>query len=123
VEDVISTAERVQEFCLAHGVDGKTATYSALCLEEMADNVVEHGFTKEKNEKRKHTIELRVIYEEESIMLRIKDDCVPYDPAERAALLQGDDVTHNIGLRMVTKLSKDMTYHNLMGLNVLTIYM
>jgi cell shape-determining protein MreD len=36
-------------------------------------------------------------------------------------MLNGEDVTSNIGLRMVMGLSYDVAYYNLMGLNVLSI--
>ena len=118
VEDVTRTAETVQAFCEAHYMNEKKSYYSALCLEEMAANIVEHGFLKDK---RKHLIHARVIHKDDEIRLRIKDDCIPFDPKERAELLSGEDVTKNIGLRMVTKLADEMTYQNLLGLNVLTI--
>ena len=116
--DVTGTAVTVQDFCDRHGLDSRTSFYAALCLEEMAGNVVDHGFTKDETD---HMIEAHVTYKDGEVMLRIKDDCVPFDPMERAELLSGDDLLKNIGIRMVIKLAKDMTYQNLMGLNVLTI--
>lgn len=118
VEDVVTTAVKVEEFCTEHGVDAKRSKYAALCLEEMADNIVEHGFTKDS---KKHNVDVRVVYEKENVLLRIKDDCIPYDPMERAAMLSDDDIFHNIGLRMVLALSDDVSYYNMMGLNVLSI--
>ncbi len=118
VEDVVTTAVRVEEFCTEHGLDPKRSKYAALCLEEMADNIVEHGFTKDR---KKHTADVRVVYEWDGVLLRIKDDCIPYDPMERAAMLSDDDVFHNIGLRMVMALADDIAYYNMMGLNVLSI--
>lgn len=120
VEDVVQTAEKVQDFCEKHGMDRKHASYAALCLEEMAANVVEHGFNKDK---KKHSINARVVDQDGKIMLRLKDDCRPFDPKERADMLSDEDPTKNIGLRMVLALSDDMSYYNMMGLNVLTINM
>ena len=118
MSDVTGTAVTVQDFCEKHGLDSKTSLYAALCLEEMAGNVVDHGFTKDEKD---HMIEAHVTYKDGEVMLRIKDDCVPFDPMERADLLSGDDLLRNIGIRMVSKLAKEMTYQNLIGLNVLTI--
>ena len=118
MSDVTGTAVTVQDFCEKHGLDSKTSLSAALCLEEMAGNVVDHGFTKDEKD---HMIEAHVTYKDGEVMLRIKDDCVPFDPMERADLLSGDDPLRNIGIRMVSKLAKEMTYQNLIGLNVLTI--
>lgn len=118
LRDVTDTSVRVQAFCAAHGLDGRTSYYAALCLEEMAGNVVEHGFIKDD---KNHMAEAHVVYKDGGLMLRIKDDCVPFDPKERSGIFDPDDPLKNIGLRMVIKLAKDVAYQNLMGLNVLTI--
>ncbi|MBQ6313982.1 MAG: hypothetical protein IKE85_05075 [Mogibacterium sp.] len=38
-----------------------------------------------------------------------------------AAMLSEDDLTSDLGIRVVFKLADEVTYHNLLGLNVLTI--
>ena len=53
----------------------------------------------------------------------IKDDCVPFDPNERAGVVNEDDPLKNMAISMVKKIAKEMTYQNLMGLNVLTIHL
>ena len=117
---VTRTAAQVQSFFMEHGVSDKTSYYAALCLEEMVGNVVLHGFTKDKN--RKHTIDVRVIlHDAGEILLRIKDDCIPFDPEERAKLAGGDDPFANIGIRMVYRMADEVVYQNLLGLNVLSI--
>jgi putative MATE family efflux protein len=118
--DVTDTSSKVQRFCDDHDIDRKTAYYSALCLEEMAGNVVRHGFSADNKE---HTAEARVVVLEDGVMVRLKDDCTPFDPMEMAGLLSDNEPEKNIGLRMIRRLAKDMTYQNLMGLNVLNIKM
>ena len=118
MEDVVTVAERVQEFCLEHQVGRRSAYLSGLFLEEMAGNVVAHGFTKDT---KKHTVDVRVAHKEEEVILRIKDDCVPFDPGERRQMAENDDITKNIGIRMVFQMAKDVQYQNILGLNVLTI--
>lgn len=118
IEDVTKTAVQVQEFCKNHNLDEKTSYYAALCLEEMAANVVDHGFHKDKKQ---HSVDASVIYKEKEIILRIKDDCIPFDPKERAAQVTSDDPFKNIGIKMVLKLADDVEYHNLLGLNILTL--
>ncbi len=50
----------------------------------------------------------------DDVILRIKDDCVPFDPGERRRIAEDTDKTKNIGIR-------DVQYQNILGLNVLTI--
>lgn len=118
IDDVVNTSKRVQEFCEKHNMDKKTSYYAALCLEEMASNVVEHGFHKDN---KKHTIDVHVIYKDEGVTLRIKDDCIPFNPKERAEMTSSVNPLKNIGIKMVLKLAKDVSYHNLLGLNVLSM--
>jgi anti-sigma regulatory factor (Ser/Thr protein kinase) len=118
VEEVVSISERVQSFCLSRGIDARRAYLAGLSLEEMAGNIVEHGFTKDK---KPHAIDVRVVHKDGDVILRIRDDCVPFDPGMRRQLDEGDDLSKNIGIRMVFKIARDLQYQNILGLNVLTI--
>ena len=117
-EDVVSVAEQVQRFCLDRGVDSRRAYLAGLSMEEMAGNIIEHGFTKDK---KRHSVDVRVVHKDDNVILRIKDDCVPFDPGERQKMAEGDDPAKNIGLRMVFGLARDVQYQNILGLNVLTV--
>ena len=118
MEDVTNTAELVQGFCKKQGYDNKVSLYAALCLEEMARNVIEYGFT---SDNKKHYLETRVVSKDDCILLRIKDDCIPFDPVSMKEQLRPEDTTKNIGIKMVMKLADETNYQNLLGLNVLTI--
>ena len=85
----------------------------------MAGNVLKHGFTKDK---RNHHVDVRVTNISENLTLRIMDDCPTFNPMEREKFFDpAHDKVSNIGVRIVHSLSSDMTYQNLLGLNVLTI--
>ena len=87
-------------------------------MEEMAGNIVEHGFEKDR---KSHSVDIRVVHKDNDVILRIKDDCVPFDPGERMRMAEGDDVTENIGIRLVFRAAQEVQYQNILGLNVLTI--
>ena len=116
-QDVVNTSERIIEFCHSVGVDKKRAFYAGLCLEEMASNIVQCGFVNAK----KCSADIRVVYKDDSLVLRIKDNGKPFDPTQKMKLIQPDDVTHNIGLRLVQALAKKTVYSSVLGLNVFTI--
>ena len=118
LKEVTQTAVQVQDFCEARGVSRKRSAYAGLCLEEMAGNIVQHGFHADR---RSHVIELRVVIQNGGAVLRIKDDCIPFDPKERYEMTVPDDPASNIGIRLVYALADEVEYQNLLGLNVLTI--
>ena len=118
MEEVVSVSRQVQEFCAARGISKRSAYLAGLSMEEMAGNIVDHGFRKDK---RSHSIDVRVTHKKDDVILRIKDDCVPFDPGERQKLSEDTDVAKNIGLRMIFRMAKDIKYQNILGLNVLTI--
>ncbi len=118
MEEVVSISRQVQEFCLERGVDARRSYLAGLAMEEMAGNIIDHGYTKDK---KRHSIDARVVKKDDDVILRIKDDCVPFDPGERQKLTRGDDVMKNVGIRMVYKMASDIKYQNILGLNVLTI--
>jgi len=117
-EDVTQTAVRVQEFCQAHHISKRTSYYAALCLEEMTGNVVQHGFAASR---KANSVTCRVVYTEAGILLRIKDDCIPFNPKEWMEMMAPEDPVKNIGIRMVCRIARDVNYQNFLGLNVLTI--
>ena len=118
IEEVVRISQTVQDFCLKKGIDERRSYLAGLSLEEMAGNVVEHGFTKDR---KKHSVDVRVVHKDKDVILRIKDDCVPFDPNERRQMLDKDDPTKNVGIRMIYKIAQDVQYQNMLGLNVLTI--
>ena len=118
IGEVVTISQKVQDFCLERGIDRRRFYLAGLSMEEMAGNIVEHGFEKDN---KKHYVDIRVVHKDDDVILRIKDDCVPFDPGERIKMAENDDLTRNIGIKMVFRTSKDVQYQNILGLNVLTI--
>ena len=117
-DEVVKVSRAVNDFCIKRGIDNRRAYMASLFLEEMAGNIVEHGFTKDgKN----HSIDIRVVHKDDNVILRIKDDCVPFDPATRKDIIDPDDPAKNIGIRMIYNLNHNIEYKNMLGLNVLMV--
>ena len=121
-EDVVMVAQKVQAFCESRGIDQRRSHLAGLCMEEMAGNVVDHGFIKDKKE---NFVDIRVVdrtvEEDGALILRIKDDCIRFDPASRKDLVDPVDEMKNVGIRMVYSMAREIDYQNILGLNVLTI--
>ena len=118
MEEVVQVSREVQQFCLRKGIDARRAAFAALAMEEMAGNIIEHGFPQDR---RRHSVDLRIVYKNGDILIRFKDDCRPFDPQERQIMMTPEDPAKNIGLRIVFRIAKEHSYQNLLGLNVLTV--
>ena len=120
VEESVAASYRASEFCRAHGESGKNSMLISLCVEEMVNNIVQHGF---KRDKRDHSVDIRILFKGDSRVIRIRDNCVNFDPIKYLELHSDDDPTAHIGIRMVMKMVKSANYVNSLGLNNLTLVM
>ena len=118
IDEVVSVSINVCAFCKARGVDARRVFLSGLCLEEMAGNIVQHGFARDGKH---HSVDIRVVHKGDDVILRIRDDCAPFNPGERKEMLDPEDIMKNVGIRIVYRIARDIDYQNIMGLNVLTI--
>lgn len=118
VDDVINISERVVKFCQNKGLDHRKCTIAGLCVEEMAGNIVSHGFSKDN---KKHSVDIRLAYKNGEIVLRMRDDCTAFDPKSRMEQFTPEDPVKNAGIRLIGKMATDMDYQNNLGLNILTI--
>lgn len=117
--DAAETAQQVQTFCTQHGLSRKTGSHTGLCLEELAENIVRFGF---RADKKRHDIEVRVVLKKEAVILRIKDDCIPFNPQEWYEMTTpAGNPTKNVGIRLVFGIARHIEYQNMLGLNVLTV--
>ena len=115
--EIIPASIAVQSFCEDKGSSRKISTLVPLFVEELSNNIVQHGFV----DKKKHSIDIRVIKLSDGWILRFRDNCRLFDPTEWIKLHEADDPTANIGIRMVCGMAKDIRYLNTFELNNLTI--
>ena len=119
-EDVVNASIAAKEFCTAKNVDPKRTMYTALCIEEMATNIVEHGFKKGGDNR----VDVRLVQKSsDDLIIRIRDNCEGFDPVNYYEMAKPDmdDPAKHIGIRMVFKMVKDVKYVNSLGLNNLTV--
>ena len=119
VREAVAASRKAEEFCLAHGLAAKQSSMIALCVEEMLENIVEHGFRKAGG--RDCRVDVRLMFTGDDCVIRIRDNCVNFDPVKYMELHGGDDPMSHIGIRMVMKTVKDANYVNSLGLNNLRL--
>lgn len=110
MDDVLDLSRRIDDICIEKGVDAKRASKVALCIEEMAGNVVRFAFPDGK----RHFIDIRVLMQDGDLIFRMRDDGVAFNP-----LLE--DSEDHYGIRVVRATAKNIAYSNSSGLNILTV--
>ncbi|MCR4610276.1 MAG: ATP-binding protein, partial [Lachnospiraceae bacterium] len=110
--EVVCLSKKSKQFCMDNGVDNKKANYISLIVEEMAVNIFEHGTTNGKT----NYVDMKIIILPDKIKLRLRDNCKPFNPKERAEMLN-DNIGDDVGLKIVSKISKKMDYVNLFNMN------
>ena len=115
MEDVEKAAEDVQAFCLSRGQRMGFGMRIALCVEEMASNVIRYGFAKSK---KKHHLLVRVMNKGDRWVIRFRDDCRAFDPISYVPK-EGTGTMH--GIPLVLKLADEVRYTYSMNLNNLMI--
>ena len=82
-------------------------------------------------------MDIRVAVKNGSVILRIKDNCLPFTPAEQMEITNPEDGMKNVGLRILSEsakefryqvgivlthgVSREFRYQNVLGHNVLFI--
>ena len=113
MEDVINLSVKIIDFCDERGIRHHDSKIAGLCIEEMASNIVTYGFSDQKP----HKIDIRTVIKNSELIIRIRDDCKAFDPLERMDQFSPVDPCKNIGIRMIGKLTKDVSYYNIVGIN------
>ena len=118
MDEVMRVSRQVIDFCEKRGIDRRRSFLAGLCMEEMAGNIVTHGFSKDA---KKHSVDIRVIHSGKEVILRIRDNCAAFNPSEHARIMEPGDMGKNVGIRLVYNMASDVSYQNLLGMNVLTM--
>ena len=117
MDDVVRASESIIKFCKEKGMSGRDSMIAGLCIEEMAGNIINYGFIDGK----KHNIDIRVVIKNDLLTIRIRDDCAAFNPVDRMDKFYPDDMGKCIGIRMIGKLTKDISYYNSVGINTLLL--
>ena len=118
LDDAMDVSQQAADFCRTHGLEPRLSNLISLCIEEMTVNIVTHGFVKDA---RPHQIDLRLVMQDDSRIIRIRDNCINFDPTRYLELHKTEDPTAHVGIRMVLAMVRDVYYVNTLGLNNLTL--
>ena len=116
-EEVIELSGAAWDFCEAHGCDKRRMYAISLAVEEMAFNTVQEGFRPGKH----NSIDMRIIKKGDEYIVRIRDDCLIFDPVKQLKLYSDEVPMHHMGLRLVISMAKDVQYTAALRLNNLVV--
>ena len=114
MNEIPAAVRRVEAFCHEHGLDGKTTNHIALCVEEMASNVIGHGFTADS---KPHHLFIRLLNKDPKWVLRFRDDCTAFDPV-RYVPAENESA---LGLKIVMAMASEVRYTSSLNMNNLMI--
>ena len=119
MNEVMDGSRQVQTFCLNNGITKRKAFAAVVLIEELAGNVIKHGFTDGK----KHQVDIRVVAAGEEVVLKITDNCRRFDfnAKLRALREEENDPNKNLGLKLAVGLTRDITYLNTSNKNILVL--
>lgn len=111
-EEAIEAASGIQNTCRRLGISDRDGMALAMCIEELAVNTFKHGADPVEN---RVSVEIVLRRSRDGYVLTQTDNAALFDPVRYDELHQED--SGHVGIRNVRKLSKDMSYINLFGLN------
>lgn len=102
-EEIVDLSRLAAAFAAEHGADMNRAKMFGLITEELAGVLTEHVFSDGK----KHNINARLVAKGEDLIIRIRDDCKPFDMTEYYPTLD-DNRAQNAGLAIIMNMSKNV---------------
>lgn len=119
MEDVVKASEYIQNFLLEQGASEHDAYLMALSVEELGGNIIRWSFQSEQ----KNTISIYLVFKNNEWILRLRDDCEPFNPKNWLELSEQnkEDPFKNMGIRMVMSMAKHIEYLNVLRINNLMI--
>lgn len=111
--------ERIDGFLKKHNIEEKKSYYVYLFCEEISEIVMKKGF----EDRKKHHLNIRIMYTADELTIRTQDDCLSLSDIERSDQSTGTPDDPLLGLHMVFKLAKNVEYINSMNMNHLIIHL
>lgn len=116
--DVSFISDKVYSFLIAEGISHRIAHTTALCLEELAADFVEHT-TEEHTKKSENTImDIKLFADEDMLRTIIRNESGMYNPLDFE--LDGESFK-KMGVKLAQKLAHSIKYNYVYKMNVVTI--
>ncbi|MBP8865775.1 MAG: ATP-binding protein [Acetobacterium sp.] len=108
--DASSVSEAFMAFGKEHNMDEKQRNRVGVIAEELTANIIRYGSSKQK----RSYIDIRLIIIDSEIILRIRDDGIPFNPVK---YIKSHPLKDTYGLSLVSKMAKDFEYTYVLNFN------
>ena len=130
MDDAVKCSEGIRTALTARGADPRTAFAAALFTEEICSNVILHGFRRGEAKRkpahpREEYMSVFTFIREGVVTLRVSDNCVLFDPAEKLKSLAENERSpgSGIGLRLVFSMADEASYTSMLNMNHMLVRM
>jgi len=114
--DAVKASRELQDFLEMRQPKRRENILLAMALEEMGKNIVEN------NEGQKGLfVSIKAIKDEKGWLLRLRDNGKAFNPTAWEKLHKDSDPVAHIGIRMISRISTEFTYTNVVGINNLVV--
>ena len=104
-------SEQIIEFAKAHNIPNRESQIVGLAAEEMVDNIIVYGYKK----KSRNYIDVNMKLIDDTLLLRIRDDGVPFDPT-KYEFDENEDFSTS-GIKLIKSLTDKVSYMRILNLN------
>ena len=114
--DAAGVAHRLVEYCVGEGVSRHVANAVGIAGEELVDNIAQYSGQDE----RISYIDVCLLRDQGKLILRVRDDGVPFDPADYALHEAENGARDDLevgGLRLILSLAEKVDYSRVLNMN------
>ena len=111
IKNVSLISEQLTNYAKAHQVAERESQIVGLAAEEIVNNIITYGY----KHKSKNYIDVSLKIINETLVLRIRDDGMPFDPTKYE--FDNDENYSTSGIQLISKLTDKMTYMRVLSLN------
>ena len=104
-------SEQITEFAKSHNVPNRESQIVGLASEEMVANIITYGYKKKSH----NYIDVNLKIIDDTLMLRIRDDGVPFDPTKYE--FDENENYSTSGIKLIKSLTDKITYMRMLNLN------
>lgn len=110
-DNAATVSEQLTNFAKVHDVPERESQVVGLAAEEIVANIITYGY----KHNHKNYIDVSLKKVDNSLILRIRDDGMPFDPTKYE--FDNDDNYSTSGIQLISKLTDKMTYMRVLNLN------
>lgn len=104
-------SEEIVKFCLSEGVANRESQVVGLAVEEICNNIINYGYKKES----KNYIDINLKINKDNLLLRIRDDGLPFDPTKYE--FDENENYSTSGIKLIENMTDKMSYMRIVNLN------